>query len=100
MLGRLRAGDRAITHPDDRDEDGKRAHGHNILKESLNKSFDKLRTNGKCLIPLVVSLSNHERNQLVQGFPKGEQPRVSAAAPDNRRRQGRYTASTWPVGET
>jgi hypothetical protein len=38
------------------------------LKESLNKSFDKLRTNGKCLIPLVVSLSNHERNQLVQGF--------------------------------
>jgi hypothetical protein len=40
------------------------------LKESLNKSFDKLRTNGKRLIPLVVSLSNHERNQLVQGFLK------------------------------
>ena len=29
-------------------------------------SFDKLRTNGKVLIPFVVSLSNHERNQLVQ----------------------------------
>jgi O-antigen/teichoic acid export membrane protein len=29
-------------------------------------SFDKLRTNGKLLIPFVVSLSNHERNQLVQ----------------------------------
>jgi coenzyme F420-reducing hydrogenase alpha subunit len=41
-----------------------------MFKESLNKSFDKLRTNGKCLIPLVVSLSNHERNQLVQGFLK------------------------------
>ena len=40
-------------------------------KEVLNKSFDRLRTNGKCLIPFVVSLSNHERNQLVQAFPKG-----------------------------
>jgi len=39
-------------------------------KEALNKSFDKLRTNGKLLIPFVVSLSNHERNQLVQRFPK------------------------------
>jgi hypothetical protein len=38
-------------------------------KEVLNKSFDRLRTNGKCLIPFVVSLSNHERNQLVQAFP-------------------------------
>jgi len=28
----------------------------------LNKSFDKLRTNGKLLIPFVVSLSNHKRN--------------------------------------
>jgi len=37
-------------------------------KETLNKSFDKLRTNGKLLIPFVVSLSNHERNQLVQRF--------------------------------
>jgi hypothetical protein len=36
------------------------------LKEALNKSFDKLRTNGKILIPFVVSLSNHERNPLVQ----------------------------------
>ncbi|MBN8762644.1 MAG: hypothetical protein J0J02_09055 [Thiobacillus sp.] len=39
-------------------------------KEPLNKSFDKLRTNGKLLIPFVVSLSNHERDQLVQGFQK------------------------------
>ena len=54
------------------------------LRETLNKSFDKLRTNGKLLIPRVVSpatalrtcLSNallceaegHERNQLVQRF--------------------------------
>jgi hypothetical protein len=56
-----------------------------VSKETLNKSFDKLRTNGKLLIPFVVSpstwlrtgLSNallsevegHERNQLVQRFP-------------------------------
>jgi hypothetical protein len=46
------------------------------LRRRLNKSFDKLRTNGKLLIPFVVSLSNvllsevegHERNQLVQHF--------------------------------
>ena len=43
-------------------------------RETLNKSFDKLRTNGKLLIPFVVSRelverSNHERNQLVQRFP-------------------------------
>ena len=38
------------------------------LREALNKSFDKLRTNGNLLIPFVVSLSNHERNQLVQRF--------------------------------
>jgi hypothetical protein len=36
--------------------------------EALNKSFDKLGTNGKCLIPFVVSLSNHERNQFIQHF--------------------------------
>ncbi len=35
-----------------------------MLKKALNKSFDRLRTNGKLLIPFVVSLSNHERNQL------------------------------------
>ncbi|MFZ0106801.1 MAG: hypothetical protein WAK92_08060, partial [Thiobacillus sp.] len=35
----------------------------------LNKSLDKLGTNGKLLIPFVVSLSNHERNQAVQPFP-------------------------------
>jgi len=34
------------------------------LKEPLIKSFDRLRTNGNLLIPFVVSLSNHERNQL------------------------------------
>ncbi len=70
------------------------------IKESLNKSFDRLsatasalpshrevvnagnagaffrlppaslqsRTNGKGLIPFVVSLSNHELNQLVQSL--------------------------------
>jgi hypothetical protein len=38
--------------------------------EALNKSFDKLRTNGKVLIPFIVSLSNHDRNQLVQRFLK------------------------------
>jgi beta-barrel assembly-enhancing protease len=41
-----------------------------MFKETLNKSFDKLRTNGKVLIPFVVSLSNHERNQPVQSFLK------------------------------
>ncbi len=40
------------------------------VKEALNKSFDKLRTNGNLLIPFVVSLSNHERNQLVQRILK------------------------------
>ena len=39
-------------------------------REPLNKSFDRLRTNGKLLIPFVVSLSNHEWTQLVQRFPK------------------------------
>ena len=39
-----------------------------MVKEALNKSFDKLRTNGNLLIPFVVSLSNHERNQFVQRF--------------------------------
>jgi hypothetical protein len=38
--------------------------------EALNKSFDKLRTNGKWLISFVVSLSNHTANPLVQGFPR------------------------------
>jgi hypothetical protein len=35
------------------------------FKETLNKSFDRLRTNGKLLISFVVSLSNHKANQLV-----------------------------------
>ncbi len=37
-----------------------------MIREALNKSFDKLTTDGNLLIPFVVSLSNHERNQLVQ----------------------------------
>ncbi len=48
----------------------------NRLKEPLIKSFDKLRTNGKLLIPFVVSsafaepveASNHTHNRLNQGF--------------------------------
>ena len=48
----------------------------NPFMETLNKSFDKVRlrrepaerTNGKLLIPFVVSLSNHERNQFAQRF--------------------------------
>jgi len=39
-----------------------------VDKETLNKSFDKLRTNGKWLISFVVSLSNHAVSQLVQCF--------------------------------
>ncbi|CAG7857279.1 hypothetical protein MCAMS1_02047 [biofilm metagenome] len=47
-----------------------------LINESLIKSFDRLRTNGKGLIPFVVSLSNallnevegHRRNPLVQSF--------------------------------
>jgi type IV pilus assembly protein PilX len=57
----------------------------NVAKEFLIKSFDRLRTNGKLLIPFVVSpsatlrraLSNHEWNQLVQSFPKST-PRITA----------------------
>jgi hypothetical protein len=41
-----------------------------LLKEALIKSFDELRTNGNLLIPFVVSLSNHGRNQLNQSFLK------------------------------
>ena len=37
-------------------------------KETLIRSFDKLRMNGNLLIPFVVSLSNHERNQINQRF--------------------------------
>ncbi|MDP2827001.1 MAG: type II secretion system protein [Sulfuricellaceae bacterium] len=39
-------------------------------KESLIKSFDKLRTNGNYLIPFVVSLSNHQQNRINQRLPK------------------------------
>jgi hypothetical protein len=42
----------------------------NIIKETLIKSFDKLRTNGNWLILSVASVSNHARNQLVRSFLK------------------------------
>jgi hypothetical protein len=42
----------------------------NAVKETLIKSFDELRTSGKLLIPFMVSLSNHEGNQLNQSFLK------------------------------
>ena len=43
-----------------------------ISAEPLIKSFDKLRTNGKLLIPFVVSLSNHiqTREPLIKSFDK------------------------------
>jgi len=44
-----------------------------IVKETLNKSFDRLRTNGNLLIPFVLSLSNHGRNQLNQSFLNDQQ---------------------------
>jgi hypothetical protein len=37
-----------------------------LIEETRNKSFDRLGTNGKELIPFVVSSSNHEWNQLTQ----------------------------------
>jgi hypothetical protein len=39
------------------------------IKEPMIKSFDKLRTNGNPLIPFVVSLSNHEREQTCSEIP-------------------------------
>jgi hypothetical protein len=50
--------------------------------EHLIKSFDKLRTNGKLLIPVVVSLSNHTQIRLNQRLP-GEDSAVPA--PDYHR---------------
>jgi len=47
------------------------------FKETLNKSFDELRTNAKLLIPFVVSLSNQEWNQLIQCFLKNFSPNRS-----------------------
>ncbi len=49
----------------------------------MNKSFDKLRTNGKLLIPFMVMLStveasNHERNPFVQCFLKRTHSRALA----------------------
>lgn len=41
-----------------------------LSRETLIKSFGGLRMDGKLLIPLVVSLSNHEWNQFVQRFPR------------------------------
>jgi len=52
------------------------------LNETLIKSFDRLRTNGNKLIPIVLSLAEeHERNQLIQSFLKlGNQTDLTAAA--------------------
>ena len=36
------------------------------LKATLNRPFDGLKANGMLLIPFVVSLSNHDRNLLLQ----------------------------------
>src|SRR5690606_21005505 len=36
------------------------------LKATLNRPFDGLKANGMSLIPFVVSLSNHDRNRLLQ----------------------------------
>jgi hypothetical protein len=44
-----------------------------MVKEPLIKSFDRLRTSGNVLIPFVVSLSNHEWNQLIQRFLNSEE---------------------------
>jgi hypothetical protein len=44
-----------------------------LFKEALIKSFDRLRTNGNVWIPFVVSLSNHDRNPLVQSFLKARE---------------------------
>ena len=41
-----------------------------IARETLIKSFDKLRMNGNLLIPFVVCLSNHAQNQINQRFLK------------------------------
>ncbi|NOU23320.1 MAG: hypothetical protein HOO93_16345, partial [Methyloglobulus sp.] len=51
----------------------------NSFKEPLIKSFDRLRTNGNELISFVVSLSNHEQNQLVQRFLNSCLPPLKAA---------------------
>jgi hypothetical protein len=45
-----------------------------LTRGALLKSFDhsagsRLRTNGKLLIPFVVSSSNHGRNQIIQNIP-------------------------------
>lgn len=41
-----------------------------VFKGTLIDFFDKLRMNGKTLIPFVPSLSKHEWNQLIQRFLK------------------------------
>jgi hypothetical protein len=51
-------------------------------REALIKSFDRLRTNDKLLIPFVASLSNHEWNQLVQRFPKHTDYEIPAQPDD------------------
>lgn len=41
-------------------------------KGTLPKFLDKLGINGKLLIPFTMSLSHHERNQLVHSFLNSE----------------------------
>jgi hypothetical protein len=67
----------------------KTSYRHVRLKEALIESFDRpvlsqvegLRTNGNVLVPFVVSLSNHERNQLDQSFLKRPDWRDSPEKP-------------------
>ena len=54
-------------------------------RETLIKSFDKLRMNGNLLIPFVVSLSNHERNQINQRFPSLLTAKLKRTTRANRR---------------
>ena len=54
-------------------------------------SFDGLRRNGKCVIPFVVSLSNHLPNRPVQRFLQGS-PGRDAGACCRLRRHGRAGA--------
>ena len=59
-------------------------------RETLIKSFDKLRMNGNLLIPFVVSCelaeqSNHERNQINQRFPSLLSAKLKRTTRANRR---------------
>jgi hypothetical protein len=49
----------------------RQAQGERVFKEALKKSFDKLRTSDKQLIPFALSLSKRERNLINQKLIKG-----------------------------